>query len=293
MSRALLLTIFLFSCSFWPVFAEQQAPPQEVERAELSKEAIFKKYPTQDAPAIGRLPKGTLIELTGEEENHFAEMEVELSNGTVATGWVEIQNIKGREAEKRPEKPKPAEEKKNKKIVLPKDEGVLLRREQSFFYGISLGGNYGMVTWVESEELYTGMSFQGSAHAGLYFNSYTRGQLNVGYFRVEGKDSLGIGLGFGFLDISAELQFIIEKNFLIFGSLGYASGIGITAAPSTLKIEGSSDATTISSQVGAGYRAPISDVSSIGVKASYLYGFKRDPVGVAGFLLSVFLDFEG
>ncbi len=289
MLRPLFNLVILLSLIALPLFAESS---RGVEKGELSRETTLKKYPTLDAPSLGRLPKGTIVEFSGEEENSFAEAEVELANGTVLNGWVEITSIKGRESEKVKEAPKPV--KKSKKLIVPKDEGVLLKREQSFYYGASLGGNYSMLGYVDAEESFSGMSFNGEVHAGLYFNSYSRAQLNIGYYRAEGKDSQGSSAGFGFLDISLEGQLIVEEHMLIYGGLGYLNGIGITSAPSTFTLlESAADVTTMSGLIGVGYRSPINDVSSIGIKGTYLFGFKRDPIGVQGFLLSAFLDFEG
>lgn len=288
-----MLRLFTFLILFVSLFAHPSfAEAPNVEKAELSRETTVKKYPTLDATSLGRLPKGTIVELSGEEDNGFAEAEIELSNGTILNGWIEIPSIKGREGEKRKEKPKPV--KKEGKLTVPKDEGVLLRREQSFYYGLAVGGNLSSVSYVEAEEAYNGMSFNGEAHVGLYFNSYSRAQLNLGYYRAEGKDSEGTNAGFGFLDVSLEGQLVVEERMLISGGLGYLMGIGITAAPSTFTLlESAGDATTLTGLVGVGYRHPLNDVSSLGIKGTYLFGFKRDPIGVQGFLLSVFLDFEG
>lgn len=262
----------------------------KTEKAELAKETILKKYPTEDAATVGRLPKGTILELSGEEDNFFAEAEVELANGTVASGWVEIASIRGREKERPKEKPKPV--KKSNKLIVPKDEGVLLRRERTFFYGIGGGGNYSIVNYIEGLETYNGMSFNVDAHVGLYFGSYIRSQFNVGYLQTNGVDSTSSIVSFGFFNFSLEGQLVVEENFLIFADLGYMSGMSV-AAPNAVKITGASDASTLFSQIGAGYRTTLNELSSIGVKGSYLFGFQRDPIGVQGFVLSIFVDFEG
>ncbi len=266
------------------------------QKGELSKETILKKYPTADSPLVGKLPRGTILQVEGEEDENFAKVSIELADGTVTEGWVDIKTIKGREKESgrtSPQKVTEETSKKNKKRHLPKDEASLLGREKTFYYGLDAGGNLGMVNYSAGTETYSGMSFDAGAHLGLFLNSYARGQFNVGYMRLEGRDSLNNTLGFGYIYANAEVQLLVDERIFVFGNLGYLNGIGITGAPLTVKLQGSSDASTFNFQAGAGYRMPMSDVSGFGFKASYLYGVQRDPIGVQGILLSLFLDFEG
>lgn len=260
--------------------------------------------------------------LGGEVKEGYASVEVELEDGTVE-GWVprEVLNRSARESlpedsrkdvdeeEDEDVPPKPNRRRSDEpdddeavvtrprsRLRVPKDEGLLLRRESTFFYGIQAQGGLSMLQTDVSTNVLSGISFGGGAHIGYYVSNNIVLRLEAGYLLTNGSDPDGtiIPISIGFLDSALSVSYYID-NFELYAGVGYLFGISISDLPAGLKtsIAGASDLSTAIGEGGAGYRIPISDVTGLVIRARYTFGFIRSPVGVSVIQGMAFLEFRG
>ena len=180
--RALLAALILFTST--PAYPEGKAGSA----AQIVKRTDLRKRPADDSPSLGRIPKGTIVTLTGERQNGFVAVEVELEEGSIE-GWLpkdtlnkaarnELPPVEGDEAaEKLPVRRRsdvePDEEdeevliRPRSRMRVPKDEGLLLRRDPLFIYGLQVTGGLSMQVPDYTTEEYMGPAFGAGAHVCL------------------------------------------------------------------------------------------------------------------------------
>lgn len=280
------------------------------------KRTDLRKRPADDSPSLGRIPKGTIVTLTGERQNGFVAVEVELEEGSIE-GWLpkdtlnkaarnELPPVEGDEAsEKLPVRRRsdvePDEEdeevliRPRSRMRVPKDEGLLLRRDPLFIYGLQVTGGLSMQVPDYTTEEYMGPAFGAGAHAGYFLTRNLPVRAEVGYLLQSSSDSTGNSISIGFLEFAGSVSYMIDE-FEIFGGAQYLYGLSFgEAAPPALNklIVGPEDFSSIYIMGGLGYRIPVSDVTSLNLRGRYSFSFLRAPIGFSLFTLQAFLEFRG
>src|SRR4051794_32618338 len=124
-----LLGLLLFVTLLSPVAA--RAEEKSGTAAQLKREVSLRKEPSASAPSAGRLPKGTILTLQGQEKNGFVAVDVELEDGSVE-GWIPrdaLNQIPDEDDNKRKkddddgDDDEPVAIRRPRKVVIPKDEG--------------------------------------------------------------------------------------------------------------------------------------------------------------------------
>ncbi len=288
----ILTFLFLLATSLWAASGE------------LKSEAILKQEPSSSAKGLGRLPKGTIVEIKSSEiDNGFVEVLVELEDGEIE-GWIPARtvNLPSRSAfreQRRQEVEKSVEEtteeddsslRKRKRRRLPKDEGLLLKRDSTFFYGFQLGGNYGILQSATTD--YNGIGLAGGAHIGFYLNKNNFPlRIEVGYLQMKG-DSQNSSLDIGFFDTVVHLSYLFDR-FSIFGLLSYGFAANLGTLPAELRTLATSDVSTLFGGGGAGYTTPLNELTSLGIEVRYTGSFKRDVVALQGIAFQIYLHIKG
>lgn len=257
--------------------------------------------PQEDAEAIGRLPKGTILTILGESKGRWVKVEVELVDG-VEQGWIEQKTIKANSFEEI-EETGPSTSKKGKKQRkrkrLPDDEIAVLKRESTFNYGIYGGVNYGILDLVDTPEvpLYQGLGVQGGGFFGYFLNPEMTLGAEVGFTQLSGSQAQASGSSVvksgtaRLLDIAGVFEYFY-RSFRFFGSLQYSMGIGLADFP-TGKPPSSSSMSGLWVKAGMGYSFKLTDVVNFVAKGFYGYSFNRYYLGFQNFGLSAYLEFKG
>jgi hypothetical protein len=291
--------LFLF-CALLsgPIFAEDSPGSA----AQVVREVHLKKDPSDDAPSLGRLPKGTILTLRGDRRNGFAEVSVELETGSI-DGWVRIDSLNKRargedvddgsseririqEGEEEVDVPRP-----RSRIAIPKDEGLLLRRDSSFFYGVQVGGAFAITQSASTD--YFGIGLVGGAHLGFYIDRNLPMRVEVSYLQQNGAAQDGTFIDLGFIDTALSASYVIDRVEL-FGAIGYAYGISTSdIADTSVTFESPSDLSTVFAGGGVGYAFPIGEVTDLAIRARYMFGFLQTPVAFQSITLQFYFQFRG
>lgn len=268
--------------------------------ASTVREVVLKKEPSEDAPSLGRLPKGTILTLKGERRNGFAQVDVELESGT-ADGWVRIDALnrraRGEDVDEGSsgklritEEEESGETRPRSKIVVPKDEAVLLRRESSFFYGLQAGGNFAIIQSDATD--YMGIGLVGGAHLGFYLDRAFPARLEVGYLQMAGTSVDDFPLNFGFIDTSVSVGYLIDR-FELFGSFSYALAVSSSEVPADIKFGEVSELSSLYGGGGLGYTFPMGEVSDLAIRLRYMLSFLQQPVALQGISLQFYFQLRG
>lgn len=266
--------------------------------------------------------------LTGQQRNGFVGVEVELSEGAVK-GWVPRETLNRSVRQQLPDDPArtvAAEEteeesddepessigsKRNRRsdeneeeevlerprsrLRVPKDEGVLLRRDDSFFYGIFGGGGISFLQNGTTNTIFFGPGFSVGGYGGYIFSSSFSLQGEFGYAMFNGDDPDGNvpTLSFGFFSAEATAIYAIDR-FELHGGIGYYYGLSLSASASNVNGIGSAaDLSTITFHAGGAFRFPLNDVLSLGIAGRYTRGLVQSPVGISIVKGMVYLQFRG
>lgn len=246
-------------------------------------EVELRRRPSDQASSQGKLPVNTIVVLVGKSRGDYQLIEVELEDGTMLEGWVNENALQPNDPGL-PPAPEPELRPENFKgrVVVPQDEGLLLRRKQSFFFGAQLGGNYGIITPPEPNNLtYSGIGLLGGAFAGFYASDNFPVRLEINYSQITGgsPDDPAL-LVFGFLEIAAVGSYRLGA-LEVFGGAQYNLGISINELPTVnfLPSEPVSTPADVSSpavQVGAGYHFKVGKDLDVSARVRYLIHFKSD-----------------
>ena len=253
------------------------------------KETDVRKEALDNAESYGLLPKDTNIRLKGPTDNDYTLIEVELEDGKIE-GWI-LQSALDKKRPPGTEKPKALPKlKKRAKVIVPIEEAILIRRERLFFYGASLGVNYGVLSGPQVD--YLGVGFGLHGNLGYYLDPALALRIDGGYSRVAGTDARDIGIYFGFLDFSTALSYFLDP-FELFAGLKYALGIGLSDLPSSIKLDRASDLSSLYLIAGAGYEFVYDNVTSFGARAQYDFSLSGSPMGFQILWLRAYIQFRG
>ncbi len=182
-------------------------------------------------------------------------------------------------------------------MKIPKDEGILLRREPTFTYGLLAGGGVTLLSTAPSvaSDYFIGFAFTAGGHIGYHISRNITVRFEGAYTGVNGSNpSVPQALNFGFIEGDLSLSYYVD-DIELYAGLQYAYGVSIGSdIPTRLALPGgAADVSTIAIQAGAGYRIPLGDVSNLVLRARYSFGFLREPVGFQNILAIAFLEFRG
>jgi hypothetical protein len=303
---------------------------------QLSRDTDLRKEPSDDAGSYGVLPSGTVMTLRGQREGDYLAVKVELEDGAIE-GWVKREAISRESFDEGDEAPPPPPKKVTRirrdgeeetgpdeprlrprsRIRIPKDEGLLLHRDTTFFYGLHANGSLAIMQ-DSGGNVYLGPGFSGGAHVGIFLADNIPIRVDVSYTFLSGSlqgsgstsstgtgtsgtsgtgGSSGISTGvtaisFGFLDAGLTGQYNID-NFELFGTVQYSYGLGVSNLPNTITIGTAADLSSLWIFGGAGYRIPLNDQTDLSIQARYGVSFLRSPVGFQTISLGVGIDFKG
>jgi len=242
---------------------------------------------------VGTLPSGAIVTSKGQQRGTWVLVGVELESGDLVEGWLDRSSVDGDVKEL--ESLNNVDEKKKMsirtgRVVIPEDEGLLLRREHTFLYGLHLGGNYGIM---QSEQFdYTGISATGGGYVGIFLTPTIplRFEVSLTQFKGTSPDD-PTQLGFNFLDVAVVPAYQIQR-FELFAGLQYSFGLGLNEVPSGITLNSARDVSSVGFQAGAGYRAPIGGADFV-VRARYTGLFISNPFTFQGISLLLGLEFRG
>jgi len=264
--------------------------------AEITEDSPIYGAPSAESENLGILPRGSLVQLRGETKQDFVSIDVELEEGFVS-GWVPSQKIKVETAKMSPKAPQekkasPFATSRKERMQIPRDESVLLRREQSFFYGVYAGGNFGIIT-APNKEYFWGMGGQGGGTAGMFIIPSFATRLEVGYTRYfTGGENQGDPLSIGFLDFALSGEYELDR-LQFFGTGLYSMAVNVGDIPSTVTFGPMSDLNNFWFGGGAGYRLSISEISDLVIRARYLFGLPHNLFQYQSIMLYGILEFHG
>lgn len=275
----------------------------------IVKEAELRKGPVVTSPSLGKLPDGSLVVLRGEQKNGFFAVSVELEDEKVLEGWVygeaidiapqEARPSRGSSKAMRDEADRVAKEVEHepetppKKIKIPMDEGLLITRENKFFYGLQAGGNFNIMTTDIDTNYYTGFGMTVGGHVGLFLARNIPLRFEVDYTLVDGVATETQGeLKFGYFDIAALIHYNIEP-FELFGGAQYSVCLSVNNIPQQIQIETANDLSSIVFPVGVGYRMHMTEFVTLVLRGRYSISLLMAPVWVQYFGISMALEFMG
>lgn len=260
--------------------------------------------PAAKSKSLGRLPKGSIVTQKGERKDKFYRIEVELEDGVVE-GWVPEDALteasKGNAKEEKPDPEaaregpeEPAERlRPSGRLRIPKDEGLLLRREQSFLYGLQVMPEYDILATDIDTSTYTGIGYTVGAFVGLYLAPNLTVNLEGNYAVVSGTgDGNGVFLQFGFFEVNAQIHYLIER-FEIAGGIQYSVGISLNDVPAELQLGSAFDMSSLYGVGSVGFRQPLNEFLTLTIRARYATAFLRAPVAIQRIGLSLGLEFGG
>lgn len=248
------------------------------------------------------MPKGTIVTQKGERKDRYYHIEVELEDGVVE-GWVAEDSLsaasRGNEVDKKdakgeqePEEPRERMRPSNR-LRVPKDEGLLLRREQSFFYGLHITPEISIVTTDLTPDVYTGFGYSVGAHLGIFSGPSLAFHAETNYTMVQGiGSSNGQQLQFGFFDVNAQIRYFIDR-FEIGGGIQYSVGISFNDIPPELGLTTPMDMSSLYGMATVGYRFSLNEVLTTALRLRYAMSFVRAPVAVQRIGFDIFLEFGG
>ncbi len=267
-----------------------------MEDSELYKEARL-------GPSFGLLPKGTLLRLLGEQTGRFVSVEVELQSGTLE-GWVVKQRLNLEEQSREElleesrrgdDKPKNARElaPRIKRSRVPKDEGLLLRRQPTFFYGPNVAGVFSIIN--ASTDSFTGMGFSAGGHVGTFLGRDLPLRFELTYLSLNGLgQATAAPVSFGFLETALSLAYQVNDLELV-ARTGYAFAMGVSTLPGALNgsFGAISELSTLWIGGGIGYQFTFSEITHATVRAMYGVGLIQSPFVFQTIGIQALLDFQG
>ena len=279
---------------------------------EVLRETDLRVGPSDRSESLGRLPSGTIVLLKGRREAGFWLVEVELEDGALE-GWLTENSVNRSGTPKVSQPPREASPnspsngvsadrdtgrkgqfRPRRKVRVPKDEGLLLRREKSFFYGLHARGNFNILETDTDDFYYLGLGFTVGAHLGFYWIRNLPLRLEAAYTISSGVAAENdVLLQIGFFDLSAQIQYPIINRLELFGGVQYSNGISINDIPTTINIAAPADLSSIYLFVGGGYRIPSGDFLDFIIRARYSISFLRAPIGIQSFGVGVSIEFSG
>lgn len=267
--------------------------------AELATEAKLLRGPQDDAEAIGRLPKGTVLTLLGENKGRWVKVEVELVDG-VEQGWIEQKAIKSSFSEDNEESGQLGSKKgrkTKKRRRLPEDEIAVLKREAAFNYGVYGGVNYGILASAYEAPLYQGLGVQGGGFFGYFLTPEITLGAEVGFTQLSGSQAQTANSSLvksgtaRLLDIAGVFEYFY-RSFRFFGAVQYSMGIALADFPVNLP-PNASDVSGLWVKAGVGYSLALTDVVNLVAKGFYGFSFNRTHIGFQNFGISAYLEFKG
>ena len=277
--------------------------------AKVVEDVELKEEPDEDAPGYGWLRKGTIVTFGGEQRNGFlsviVEQEDEDLRGWIIASSMDEETRTGGYETNRPEKkekekgPRKFIESK-RRIRVPKDEGILMRGDRNFFYGLHGGGNYNIIQVVDDPNMYLGWGFSAGANIGFYFSRNVPFRFEVAYTLVQGIEQNGDGtlLQFGFLDVGAMMQYVIT-SFELFGGLQYSFGMSIGGDHQGVPVLNPDnlpspfDLSSIYGVGGIGYRMKVGEMTNLILRVRYAISFLLTPIAVQQIGLYLYLEIGG
>ncbi len=258
-----------FSSAQWVVFSE----------VPLAKETELKRGPEDTSETVGLLPAGSIVKIREQKKPHFIFIEIELETG-MAEGWIRMQALE--------QKPLvfPAP-----KLIVPKDEAILIRRDPSFQFGFHLGANLSFIGSDVSDLLYVGPGFIGGGYVSMFLNPKFLLRFEAGYSLVQGSSDDNLNLSFGFFDLCILPTYLLD-SFEIFGGLQYSIGLSVVDIPTGIVVESPTDLSSIWGVIGAGYRMRVGSTSVL-VRLRYGTAFQRNPFVFHVFGLTTSIEFNG
>lgn len=285
-----------------PVFAEEGVSDVISTR----RESELRKEPFPDAESLGILPAKSIVTLTGEEKGNFLEVEVELEEGIV-TGWLDSSAIRKKIVkEEVSEEESPSEtkvlkvrkgkRKKKKRIPVPEDEGVLLKRDPTFSYGALLGAHLSMIPIEDPVGDARGNGFTFGASLSFLLDPSFRLRTELAYSTQSGLDAGERYLNVGFFDVVALGEIPLGGDFFALGGFQYSLGMSLDNQEGAVKQDILVDASDLSGfwgVLGAGYRFSIGPQTYMALRARYAGAFLTSPVGFHTFGLQAIIELEG
>ena len=274
--------------------------------ARVKKEAHIRMEPSLAAQSLGRLPEGSMVLVSGEERDGYLAVKVELEDNTTKQGWMlssalsydlpgDNVNVGSarvqRKFPKEPTEPETSGEvlRPGRRLRIPKDEGLLLRRQPTFFYGMHLGSNYSFIT--STSNYYTDPGYAVGAQVGMYLASVIPVRIQMGYGVVRGTASNGSGFDLGFFDTAVHAAYLMGPGEFSLGLL-YAYGASVSTLPTEIKIQIPADLSSLYICAGAGYGFFLSELAKATLRLTARYSLQQLPLAiqVVGFELVVDLN---
>jgi hypothetical protein len=269
---------------------------------QVTKETDLRTSPSATASSLGRLPKGTIVTQKGDRKDRFYRVEVELEDGVVE-GWVaedalteasrgEDEDDAGKEKRSAPEDPA-EKDRPSSRLRVPKDEGLLLRREQTFSYGLHVTPDFCILETDIDTDLYTGFGYTAGAFVGIFLSPSLAAHVEANYAMVQGVgDTKGQLLQFGFFEVNGQIRYLIER-FELAGGVQYSIGLSLNDVPPELGLTGAIDMSSLYGIASVGYRIPMNEMMTFVVRARYAISFLRAPVAIQKAGVDLALEFGG
>lgn len=274
--------------------------------AELSVETDLRAKPSDDSRSKGKLPRGTILMLTGDKSEGFVEVEVELESGDIS-GWISESALKSAPVKNGNLPPETHSEDDNLEVEVirkkkskearearvPKDEMALLSREMSFFYGVHAGGSFSIINVDQLSDSAMGFGMTFGAQGGFFLSPRIPVTLELAYSSLQGTLSTGQPVGFGLLDIGAIVSYEF-KEFEIHAGFKYSIGMSITSLPASVtSVQSPMDVSSPWAQLGVGYRFTIGDQIFLVARARYGISLFRTPIGFQTIGGAAYLEIRG
>lgn len=277
--------------------------------AEVTKETELYNNPDTSSVSTGTLPPGTLLRLLGKRKEGFEKIEVELVDG-IAEGWVErnalnlkdqekaLEKWDNREATQKNKQLKGSQEYVRKKIIIPRDELALIRREKSFFYGILLDIPYVFLKDT-NDNLFVGLNYKIGMQGGFYLNNDWPFRMEFALSRVNGAaygtSPVGEGqpLELMFTDVRGTVEYTGAGLFHFLGFLQASIGVSIGQVPQGVQIGSVISMSTFGAGAGVGYRFMLAEDQSFYLQSYYSIGFLGGPFTIQSLALRMMWSLEG
>lgn len=208
----------------------------------LKIETFLYKSPSEDSEVFGKLPRGTEAEFLNDIQSGFLKIRVELDNNELLEGWV-LEASSSRKLVVDPRK---------KRLKIPRDEALLLYRDPTFFYGLQLGPNLGLVSHAQLPGVGYGLGLTVGPHIGTFLTKQFPIQAEANFVLLNGGIVNTSDLRFNFLEVGALTSYLLKKFQFSLGVF-YAMGLGTTELPTNMQLNSASDLNSVALAAGAGY----------------------------------------
>lgn len=283
--------------------------------AQIIRAVDLRKRSEDDSASLGRLPKGTIVSLTGEIKNGYVAVEVELEEGSIS-GWVPRTALNRQARENLPEDPRSMKEDEDEeikrpkrsdesddeepvvirprsRIKVPKDEGLLMRRDPSFFYGVHVGGGAAILNAsAVTGDMFVGPAIVAGGQVGYHISRNIPVRLELSYLSVSGSEPQGQSMSFGFADIGGYVSYFID-DFEVFAGASYAYGISVGDLPKQILNNTAPDFSSLFFAGGVGYKINLGEVTDLVLRVRYNVSFMRDPLATQTIQAIGYLEFRG